>query len=333
MQNVDGIPRDRDGARNRGIDLFRGVLVILVILGHFSELTHRHTFLTWLGVGFRMPLLIGLTGYLYNLDHARALSLRGLIRHYRRLIVPWLAAGMVHVVLVEPIDWRMPFEIILRPPFHLWFVPVMMAFILTAWALPLRRGQMLAIAVPASIVAMYVFGVGHDIEQYHRWMPDRRYFIYPIYFTYGLWVARRPPDPAKLPFAIVIALIGLIWWCGLFDQPSPQAEVAAEMLLCMPLIGLLPRVKKMVVDLPMFASVGRDSLFFYLWHPLIFGLWAAAGFSGLTMLALTLLTLGVTWSVVARVPSLRNVLGVRAPARSARMGTKTPDEALAMRTA
>jgi fucose 4-O-acetylase-like acetyltransferase len=330
---LDVIPRDRDGARNQGIDLFRGMLVILVILGHFSELTHRHTFLTWLGFGFRMPLLIGLTGYLYNLDHARALSLARLIRHYRRLIVPWLIATVIHVSLVEPIDWRIPIEIVLRPPFHLWFVPVMLAFILLAWAVPLRRGQMLAIAVPASIVAMYAFGVGHQIEQYNRWMPDRRYFIYPIYFTFGLWVAQRQAHPGRQPVALAVSLLGLVWWCALFDRPSVPAEVAAEILLSLPLIGLLPHVKGMVVNLPMFANVGRDSLFFYLWHPLVFGLWSAAGFSGPTMLALTLLSLLLAWSITARLPSLRDLLGVRAPARPARIGTKAPDEALAMRTA
>ena len=33
--------------RVSGIDLFRGALVILVILGHFAELSQRHHFLTW----------------------------------------------------------------------------------------------------------------------------------------------------------------------------------------------------------------------------------------------------------------------------------------------
>ncbi|QJU56539.1 acyltransferase [Sphingomonas sp. AP4-R1] len=307
--------------------------MILVILGHFSELTSRHTFIVWLGFGFRMPMLIGLTGYLFNLDHAREMRLVTLVRHYHRLIIPWLVASIVYVVLVQPVDWRLPLELIVRPPFHLWFVPVMLAFILIAWGCRLRRGQMLAIAVPASIAAMYAFGVGHGIEQYSPWMPDRRYFIYPIYFTYGLWVARRPPDPAKLPYAIIVSLIGLVWWSALYRQPAPEAEVAAELLLCMPLIGMLPRVRRIVVDFPSVANVGRDSLFFYLWHPLIFGLCAAAGLSGLPMLAVTVVLLALGWAGIARVESLRGILGIRDPARSARIGTISPDEALTMRTA
>lgn len=326
-------PQARDDGRNRGIDLFRGLLVILVILGHFSELTHRHTFIVWLGFGFRMPVLIGLTGYLFNLDHARGMRLVELVRHYHRLIIPWLVAATVYVVLSQPIDWRLPLAILVRPPFHLWFVPVMLAFILLAWACRLRRGQMLAVAVPASIAAMYAFGVGHGIEQYSPWMPDRRYFIYPIYFSFGLWVARRTPDPAKQPFAIIVSLIGFVWWCALYDRPAPAAEVAAELLMCMPLIGLLPRVRQIALDWSSVANVGRDSLFFYLWHPLIFALCAAAGLSGLPMLFVSFLLLALAWAGIARVASLRSIVGIRRPATAARPGTIPPDEALRIRTA
>ena len=89
-----------DKPRVSGIDLFRGALVVLVILGHFAELSQRHHFLTWFGVGFRMPLFIGLTGYLFNLELARSLSSAGLLRkYYDRMVLPWLAACAVAVVI------------------------------------------------------------------------------------------------------------------------------------------------------------------------------------------------------------------------------------------
>lgn len=323
---MDVVAQGKDGDRNRGIDVFRGLLIVLVIIGHFFELTHRYTFFTWLGFGVRMPLLIGLAGYLFKLEEARTTTFAMLVRHYRRLIVPWLLACIVYVVLVQPIDWRMPVRIILQPPFHLWFVPVVLAFVLIGWACRLRRGQMLALAVPVSIAAMYVFGVGHAVRQYHPWVPDRRYFIYPIYFTLGLWVAHRPADPNKTPLRLAIAAIGLIWWCALYHRPSAAAEVAAELLLCVPLISMLPRVRALKLNIAPLAVVGRDSLFFYLWHPLVFGLWAASGLPDLLMLGATALSLALGWGAIARAPSLREIVGIRAPAWSQRIRPRTPAE-------
>lgn len=299
-------------ARNTGIDLFRGVLVVLVILGHFSELTERNSFLTWLGLGFRMPLFIGLTGYLFNLEHARSLSLPGLFRkHYRRLILPWLTACLVVLTVTGAVDWFAPWSVVARPPFHLWFVPVMLTFIVVARTCRLAPATILVIAVPLSIGAMYLFGAGHAIRGYGAWMPDRRYFIYPIYFALGLWVARREFDPRHRFLSLIVAGAGLLWWARLYDHPSLAGEVAAALLMCVPVIGLFPWIREWTLSVPMMAPVGRDSLFFYLWHPLAFGLWAAIGLSGTPLLTLSLVSILLAWVLVARSGPLSVVLGVR----------------------
>lgn len=320
--------RDRRARRNNGIDLVRGLLVVLVILGHFSEITQRANFLTWFGLGFRMPLFIGLTGFLFNLDHARSLSTTGLFRkYYARLILPWSLACIVHLTLVGAMSWAAPFYAIVRPPYHLWFVPVMMAFIFAARASRLDRTTMLAIAIPASIAAMYVFGVGHEVEQYGNWIPDRRYFVYPIYFTFGMWLAERPPAPILRPAIILLALIGLFWWSRLYILPAPASEVAAELILCIPLIGLLPWSLALSLNLPLLGRVGRDSLFFYLWHPLVFALWSACGVAGPPLLALSMLSLLLAWTGIARLSSLRGVLGVRSPKPAVERRAPRPPDA------
>lgn len=308
--------RNADG-RNSGIDIFRGLLVILVILGHFSELTQRGSFLAWVGVGFRMPLFIGLTGYLFNLDHARSLSLVGLFRkHYRRLILPWATACVVVLTITGALDRLAPWSIIARPPFHLWFVPVMLSFIVLARTCRLAPATILAIAVPVSIAAMYLLGAGHATHGVGEWLPDRRYFIYPIYFALGLWVARRPFDPRWRNWSLAVASIGLLWWCRLYTHPSLAGEVAAALLMCVPLIGLFPWVREWSLPLPLIAPLGRDSLFFYLWHPLAFGLWAALGLSGWPLLALALMSILLAWGAIGRIEPLSVVLGVQARKRA-----------------
>jgi fucose 4-O-acetylase-like acetyltransferase len=297
--------------RNAGIDMFRGLLVLAVLLGHFSELTERQSLLTWFGTGFRMPVFIGLTGYMFNLDRARTMPLAALLRRYlRRLVIPWGLACAVHLVAAERLTLLSPITIFVQPPFHLWFVPVMMAFVIVAAISRRTPTAMLAIAIPISIGAMYLFGVGHGVTEIARWMPDRRFFIYPIFFFFGLWVASRQAGPWTTPVAIVLAGIGILWWCRLYQQPMPVGEVAAELISGLSLVSLLPVVRRLPLTLPPIDDIGRQSLFFYLWHPMVFGLWLTCGVRGSAMLVLSLATLVGLRAVIARAPRIAWLLGV-----------------------
>ncbi|WP_293877811.1 MULTISPECIES: acyltransferase [unclassified Sphingomonas] len=305
------------GHRSTGIDGVRGLLVLGVILGHFFEITEGESFPAWIGAGLRMPLFIGLTGYLFNLERARGDSITALLRrYYPRLILPWIVASLVHVTLTRELHIGTPLSLLLWPPFHLWFVPVMMAFILIAAVSRWTPPAMLGLAIPVSIGAMYLLGVGHLPPALHHWMPDRRFFIYPVYFFYGLLVAQREPDRVRQGAAVILAPIGFLWWCSLYDQPNVAAEVAAELIACLPLIYLLPVVRGLPIPLPGIAAIGRNSLFYYLWHPLIFALWHADHVRGLALFALTLATLVALVPLLAHHASLARILGIVRPRSS-----------------
>jgi acetyl esterase/lipase/fucose 4-O-acetylase-like acetyltransferase len=298
-------------SRNAAIDTFRGVLTILVILGHFSELVQHDSFLTWFGTGFRMPLFMGLSGYLFNLDQVRATAIESLARkYYRRLILPWLIACALVIVVTGSSKWYTPFFTIIHPPFHLWFVPVLICFITIARLCRLDRATMLTLAIPASILAMYIFGVGHQFREIDPMVPDRRFFIFPIYFTYGMWIAQVKPTILNSRFSCLVAATGAVWWGVLYYYPSPNGEVAAELILSVPLISLLPRLGSVAINLPVVAHIGRDSLFFYLWHPLAFGLCIVAGLHGWPLLAVSLLTLLVAWRILAQQSVISELVGI-----------------------
>lgn len=306
-------------ARSPGIDIFRGILVILVILGHFAEITHQHSGAAWFGTGVRMPLFIGLSGYLFNLDAARALPLAQFLRkHYRRLILPWLLACGVHLTITGALDWTTPLHLILQPPYHLWFVPVLLSFMLIARGSGLDRSTLLALAIPFSILAMYALGLGHTRQLYHPLVPDRRYFIFCLYFMYGMWTANQTLSRYRYVTSIILAAIGLLWWSVLYLRASLPAEVAADVILSISLISLLPLLRHVRVDLPVIREIGQDSLYFYLWHPLIFALWVAAGVHGLPLFAVSMLTILALWSLIARGPSLAPLLGIRPAQETAR---------------
>ena len=300
------------GRRNQAIDSLRGLLVLAVIAGHYYELSDRHGFLAWLGAGVRMPLFIGLAGYLFNLESARTRPLTSTLRKYgQRLIIPWAVACAVYLTSATQLTPLSLLTVPLRPPFHFWFVPVMMTFILIA-ALSRRSPlAMLGVAIPISIAAMYMLGVQHVIQQgFAAWLPDRRFFIYPIYFFYGLWVAQRRQDRTKLYAALALAPIGLLWWCTLYVHPSIPGEVAASLITSLSLICLLPGIRSASLVLPLIGGIGRQSLFFYLWHPMVFALWSSSGVIGMSMLLLSIATLFAGCALLARSDAASRVFGI-----------------------
>ncbi len=312
IPGLAGASNNKIAGRNASVDGFRGLLLILVILGHYSELTQRHILVTWLGSGFRMPLFIGLTGYLFNLEYARSSPLAALGRkYYRRLILPWALACTFYRLTAGSLSWLTPLDVLMRPPAHLWFVPVMMAFIVTARACRVSTTVMLAVATPISVVAMYIFGFGHYAEPYYSWIPDRRYFTLPIYFSFGLWLARHPLKPEVGRIGSLFALIGFSWWAWLYSHPSRAGEIAAELVLCLPLITLIPFVRSLRLHHPLIVEIGRNSLFFYLWHPLAFALCVESGLSGLYMLVISMLGMALAWLIIRPFPLLQTLLGIR----------------------
>lgn len=300
----------RGHERSAGLDMLRGLLVLGVIAGHCAELIARDSFVTWFGTGIRMPLFLGLSGFLFNLDRARTAPLVTLLRRYwPRLILPWLIASVVYLLIARRLDvWALALMIV-RPAYHLWFVPVMLAFMGVAAVTRRSPEVLLGWAILPSIAAMYWLGVGHG-QAYPAWLPDRRFLIYPVFFFYGLWIAQRPRDSRRVVAAIGLAVIGAFWWTALHGAHDLAGEVAALLIWGVSLIYLLPNIRLWRRDIPVLAHVGRDSLFYYLWHPLAFTAWVAHDWRGWTILVPSLATLLAARTLLSRQPWLATLAGI-----------------------
>ena len=114
------------------MDLLKGALIILVMAGHAMELTQQHHLALWVGAGFRMPLMIGISGYLLNVTRTRNDPPERMFGRYgSRMLLPWAVALLVYILVSGwSISWTLPIDLLLRPPFHLWYVPVLFFLIL-----------------------------------------------------------------------------------------------------------------------------------------------------------------------------------------------------------
>lgn len=304
-------------SKNPSIDLLKGVLILLVMGGHVMELTGGQDTILWVGSGFRMALVIGISGYLLNVTRTRTAETGDLLARYgRRMLLPWAVAAILYLVAGHwPIGWSTPFDLLLRPPYHLWYVPVLFFLIMVTRVTPWSSLALLALGTPVSLAIMYGFGLTHGPVGQSLLSLDSRFLLYPVYFFFGMLLAERAQGSGRWRLALLVALLGLLWWAALRASGNNLAYVPARLLMCLGLIALLPALSTLRLDVAPLNAIGRDSLFFYLWHPLVIGLVVATGIGALATLAISVLLLAVCSRLAARRPLTALLLG-SAPERN-----------------
>lgn len=314
-----GTPGQFFVGKNPSIDLLKGVLILLVMGGHVMELTGGHDMALWVGSGFRMPLMVGISGYLLNVTRTRSDSTEALFSRYgRRMLLPWAFAGIVYMVASgEAMRWTLPFDLLFRPPFHLWYVPTLFFLIMLTRLLPFSPLVLLSVGAPVSLAIMYGFGLNHGPVGDSLLSLDSRFLRYPIYFFFGMLMAERRISRRHLPIAVTVTLLGLVWWSGLYDGDNELAFVPARLLMNLGMIALLPMLSVLRLDFAPVNAIGRDSLFFYLWHPLVMGMVIMTGVGPMATLALAILLLALGNRLTARGALLPLLFGSLPQRRSA----------------
>lgn len=288
--------------------------MLLVMAGHAMELAGAHHLILWIGSGFRMPLMLGISGYLLNVGRLRSSGLRELLNRYgRRLLVPWAIAAISYsVVSGSQFSLGLFVELMLRPPFHLWYVPVLFFLILATWALRMPPLLLLTLGTPLSLTIMYAFGLNHGPIFDGLLAPDSRFLRYPVYFFFGMFVSQCVVPQRFFAVPLLLAGSGMAWWANLYGTGMELAYVPARLLMCLGLIGVLPITGLARLELPAINVIGHNSLFFYLWHPLAMGLIILTGVGPIATLTSSLLILAAIGCFAARYGAAAQMLGINA---------------------
>ncbi len=304
-------------AKNPTMDMVKGILILLVMGGHAMELADAHGVILWFGSGFRMPLMLGISGYLLNLVRIRNDAWQELLRRYaNRMLLPWLIATAVYVSVSDfPVSWDLPITLLLRPPFHLWYIPVLFFLILLTRLVPYEPLKLLGLGAPFSLIIMYAFGLEHGPLFESLLAPDSRFLLYPVYFFFGVLVAQASQAQRFLPVAGIVCACGFLWWGSLYGSGAEIAYIPARLLMCLGLIALLPVTETLRLEAGPLNAIGRDSLFFYLWHPMAMAILILTGAGPVATLSLTILLLAVTSRFTAQHSLVAWLLGIAAVKR------------------
>lgn len=278
--------------RNKSIDLIKGVLIILVIIGHVVPGGLKESLIRWVIYGVHMPLFLAVSGYMFNIDKYRG---KNIIetggRYFKRIVAPWLLAVIIYAFLNALFGGGQVSLLCdflygcMEPYYHLWFVIayIVYIFVTLIYAKIMTKlrvsdsSQMKILLVCAVIISVaWKFVPTFLLSLNVKYMSIIRLYVRPwlfVFFVMGIILRKYEIVCPK-----VRNVVGGIGVCGIitlvityFTQSTIIINVnffilnISITLICVYVI----KNDYLNVDnsLGKFVKfVGRHSYSFYLWH-------------------------------------------------------------------
>ncbi|WP_165913283.1 acyltransferase [Novosphingobium sp. ST904] len=263
-----------DKAYNPTIDTLKGALILLVMVGHLFTAKVDGNPVKWGIYAFHMPLFLGLGGFLLTVESLRRLSFRSLWKKYdTRMLLPWAFAFLLWIsldsVITHEINISYFIEALREPPYHTWYIPVFFFFIVIAWAGRYHFVLTSLIGIFLGVFGLLALGVGHYTGPWRHGFPiDYRYLTMMPFFFFGFWLRQRGASPPNAWIALLVAAAFSAYEACYF-YPANAAEIFPYLALNFSMIAGMPWLFRLHWKVPIVTEIGRESLYFYLWHPFI----------------------------------------------------------------
>lgn len=169
------------GSRPRDylFDNCKAFLILLVVLGHFTEASYQQTeflySLKWLIVSFHMPAFIFISGYFSK----RELPVSALIR---KLLIPYLVYEVIYYLLYTLVLHRPTSLALMFPKFSLWYI-----LALFVWRLATPYVRKLPYHFLLSVAAGLLIGC---VQMPSNFLSIPRILVFYPFFLAGLYCDR-----------------------------------------------------------------------------------------------------------------------------------------------
>ncbi len=255
---------------SKAIDSLKGVLILLVILGHLLLGSLNENFGRYFIYSFHMPLFIAVSGYLINLDKLSAGSYKSLLDKYlMRLIVPWAIAIVLYFVLIRRGGGPMGLiDAFIRPYYHLWYIPSFLVFVCLLKLMLQFIKKPFILLVAAAIIGVCAKFIADEVET--PLVEDFTHTIRLQFFPFlvlGAYLKKHLPHKiTALQISLLLVATGAT--IGLFWVAQPTLSLADFFvfngILIVVVMGLVYRNKFPVSNFTVWA--GKNSLALYLYH-------------------------------------------------------------------
>lgn len=268
--------------RFQNIDLLKGLLIILVIIGHVLQGKGSDNIVRYIIYSFHMPIFIGVSGFLFNREKIGLVTLKELVsKYFFRVMVPWAIAVIGYMIVTNLLDHKSIFSIsallksFIFPYYHLWFIPAFLSWVFMTWA-----SRKLNISTTSLLVVSAIISVGFFIlntyQDTHKsgsaifkglvyiTKTFRPYFY--VFFVFGIYL--RNQSEQKLTLSIITATVSFIVNILLFFYPNTLATTVFFFLFNLSFLNIL-LIKAKEGAFPGSNAIqwlGTNSLGVYLWH-------------------------------------------------------------------
>ncbi len=258
-----------------GIDFLKGILIILVIIGHMKTESLIDGYLHFTIYSFHLTLLIGISGFLLNQRFIENSTISNLFKKYfLRLLLPWLIAWPIFYILWnQPISLERIILLFFFPIYHLWFVPALFLYIILVWVFKkckLQNHSILIISIVISLAWYFIFLSGSielssSFKFLYKYVNRLRPFYF-CFFVYGLYLRNTDIDFKYFNYiGILVISIFIVRVLFFYSNKIITLDFYFFNFALISFSVLLIRKIKFE-KFKVIKWIGKQSLPIYLWH-------------------------------------------------------------------
>lgn len=252
--------------RNESIDILKGILIILVIIGHILHGSLDDNILRYYIYSFHMPVFFFLSGYLLNIDKLADSTPKSFFsKYWKRMLFQWTVALLVYSLLNTYSEFTIQGLLyqIIHPYYHLWYVPTLFLFVLTLKLFRNIKHDFLFFALLFSLgLLLHSLDVSIAVGEF------RLSFF--IFFLFGLFLRNYSIQyknkmigwVAPLIFSIII--VSLYFYGISFKTYLLHFRLPLIIMLCCTFV--ISFINNKTFKSKSLSYIGEHSLGIYLWH-------------------------------------------------------------------
>lgn len=257
--------------RRNDIDVYKGILVWLVVISHIMAVSVNlyNTILFRVIVNSHIPLFLGVSGYLFKPEKFKVR------KSVQRLIFPWCIANLVYFVLSgQSVSVR---GLLFGFETHLWYIPSLILFMTLLWLVEKMHFKKVIYAVLIVVAFAFQFPgllVGEGIAvKTIRFLVSNFRLQFLIYFLLGNMLRKTgiTRQYKKLTVAIAGGIVFLLLAAVTTDKACIAFKLVGNTALMAGLLQNVVTISENSRVLNFLKLSGRNSMFIYLYHviPLI----------------------------------------------------------------
>lgn len=273
-----------------GIDYVKGILIIIVFMGHVIPGVLRETYPRYLIYSFHMPLFIGISGFLLNIEKLDIRITSLLKKFWKRMICPWLIAVTVFYIVRniaghEQLSVKSFVTAYCVPYYHLWYVLGFLSYLICAcfmWFLFRNaRYKWLWIFGISSVISFIsewnlldgrlgegILNTIYETSQYDFRIYNLVFFMLGIFLRYtyehnGAISSNKVMEGIRALTIISIICVSVLFF---FDYSNMEKIMFYVMNCSLLIVVLFDCVNQRIPESELVEFLGKYSLPIYLYH-------------------------------------------------------------------